>query len=357
MRGRSGAKALAGNVFLRKLGIDHPIIQAPMAGGATTPELVAACSNAGALGSFGCAYQTPEKILETVRKVRSLTKRPFNINLFAGGYEPHRHVDPAPMLALMAQAHADLGLPPPVLPPNPENPFDQQLEAVIEVQPAVFSFTFALPSADVLARVKARGIIVIGTATTVAEAEQLEAAEVDAIVAQGEEAGAHRGTFLKSFEESMVPMRVLVRDVVAAVSLPVIAAGGMMDGKDIAAALKLGAVAAQLGTAFLPCPESGTSDAHKKALLAARQDTTVITRAFSGRHARGLNNKFIEMVRPDAILPFGQQNDLTRAMRAAAAKKGDARYLSLWAGRGVTRSRALPAGELVKTLVAEIAAA
>lgn len=348
---------MTGNDFLRQLGIDHPIIQAPMAGGATTPELVAACCNAGALGSFGCAYQTPEQIIEAAQKVRTLTKRPFNINLFAGGYEPHRHVDPAPMLALMAQVHTDLGLPPPVLPPNPLNPFDQQLEAVIEAQPAVFSFTFALPSADALARVKARGIIVIGTATTVTEAKKLEAVGVDAIVAQGEEAGAHRGTFLTSFEESMVPMRDLVRDMVAAVSLPVIAAGGIMDGEDIAAALQLGAVAAQLGTAFLPCPECGTSEAHKKALLAARQDTTVITRAFSGRHARGLNNKFIEMVRPDAILPFGQQNDLTRSMRGAAAKLGDARYLSLWAGRGVTRSRALPAGELVKTLVAEIAAA
>ena len=348
---------MAENAFLRKWGIDHPIIQAPMAGGATTPELVAACCNAGALGSFGCAYQTPEQILEAARKVKILTQRPFNINLFAGGYEPHRHADPAAMLALMAQVHAELGLPPPVLPPNPESPFDQQLEAVITAQPAVFSFTFGLPPADVLARLKARGIIVIGTATTVAEAKKLEAAGVDAIVAQGEEAGAHRGTFLKSFEESMVPMRELVRDVVAAVNLPVIAAGGIMDGKDIAAALKLGAAAAQLGTAFLPCPECGTSEAHKHALLAARQDTTVITRAFSGRHARGLNNKFIEMVKPDDILPFGQQNDLTRAMRGAAAKKGDARYLSLWAGRGVTRSRVLPAGELVKTLIAEIAAA
>ena len=348
---------MADNAFLRKLGIDHPIIQAPMAGEANTPELVAACANVGALGSLGCAYQTPEQIIESARSVRTLTTRPFNINLFAGGYEPHRQVDPAPMLAVMAQVHAELGLPPPVLPPNPQSPFEEQLEAVIAAKPAVFSFTFGPPPANALARVKAEGIIVFGTATTVAEAKQLEAAGIDAIVAQGEEAGAHRGTFLKSFEESMVPMRDLVRDVVAAVKLPVIAAGGMMNGKDIAAALKLGAVAAQLGTAFLPCPECGTSQTYKQALLAARQDTTVITRAFSGRQARGLNNKFIEMVRPETILPFRQQNDLTRAMRAAAAKKGDAGYLSLWAGRGVTRSRALPAGELVKTLIAEIAAA
>lgn len=348
---------MSGRAFLQKIGIAHPIIVAPMAGGASSPELMAASSEAGALGSLGLAYRTPDQIAEDIAKTRALTARPFNANLFAGGYEPRRRVEPEPMLALMTEVHAELGLPPPVLPPNPESPFDAQFEAVIAAKPAVFSFTFGLPSGAAIARLRAAGIIVIGTATTVDEARHLESAGVDAIVAQGEEAGAHRGTFLGAFEESMVPTLDLTRAIVNAVSLPVIASGGLMDGGDIAAALKAGAVAAQLGTAFLPCPECGTPPAHKKALLAAREDRTVMTRAFSGRPARGLTNAFIERARPDTILPFRQQNDLTRPMRNEAGKRGDPRYLSLWAGRGVTRSRAMPAAALVETLVGEIARA
>jgi nitronate monooxygenase len=343
--------------FLRKLGIAHPILLAPMAGGAGTPELVAAVSNAGGLGSFGGAYSTPEQILEAAKKIRVLTDKPFGINLFAGGYEPHRRVDPAPMMKLMNGIHAELGLPPPVLPPNPASPFDDQLAAVIEARPAVFSFTFGIPEPDVLARLRKRGILLSGTATTLQEARALQEAGVDSIMAQGEEAGAHRGTFLASFEDSMVPMRDLVRSIAGAVSVPVIASGAIMHGRDIAETFRLGAAAAQLGTAFLPCPECGTPETHKKALLAARADTTVITRAFSGRHARGLRNAFIDRAKPETILPFRQQNDLTRPMRNAAGQKGRADYLSLWAGRGVTRSRALPAAELVKTLLVEIAGA
>ncbi len=343
--------------FLRRLGIAHPIILAPMAGGAGTPELVAAVSNAGGLGSWGGAYSTPQQILDAAKQLGTLTSKPFALNLFAGGYEPERKADPAPMLALVARAHDELGLPPPVLPPNPASPFEDQLAAVIEARPVVFSFTFGIPSADALAQLRKAGIVTSGTATTMEEARHLAEAGIDNIVCQGEEAGAHRGTFLKPFEQSMVPVRELVSATLKAVSVPVIASGGLMDGRDIEAMLKLGAVAAQLGTAFLPCPECGAPPAYKDAVLNAASDTTVITRAYSGRPARGLRNGFIDTVGEHDILPFRQQNDLTRPMRGEAGKQGVADYLSLWAGRGVTRARAMPAAELVRTLVAEIAAA
>ena len=325
-----------------------------MAGGAGTPALVAAVSNAGGLGSWGGAYSTPQQILEAAAQIRALTSKPFALNLFAGGYHPERTIDPAPIMALMTRIHAELALPPPVLPPNPQSPFDDQLAAVIEARPAMFSFTFGIPSADAFARLRKAGILTCGTATTVEEGKALAAAGVDCISAQGEEAGAHRGTFLKSFDASMVPVRELVHGLVEAVSVPVIAAGGLMNGRDIAAMLKLGAAAAQLGTAFLPCPECGTPQAHKDALMAARADATLITRAFSGRQARALPNAFIDAAEEGWILPFRQQNDLTRPMRNAAGAQGRAEYLSLWAGRGVTRSRQMPAADLMKTLVAEV---
>ncbi len=345
---------MARNDFLQRLGIEHPIIQAPMGGGFTPPELVAVVSNAGALGSLGAPYLTPAQIAEAAAKIRALTDKPFNLNLFAGGYAAESRTDPAPVLALLGAIHDKLGIPPPVLPPLAPSPFDAQLEAVLEARPKVFSFTFGIPAAPALARLKQRGIVILGTATTVGEAQLLAAVGVDAVVAQGEEAGAHRGTFAGPFEDAMVPTLELVDAIVRNVTIPVIASGGLMDGRDIAAALKRGAVAAQLGTAFLACPECGASKTHKDALLSARTDTTVITRAFSGRQARGLRNAYIDAVKSDMILPFPQQNDLTRPMRGAAAKQDKADYLSLWAGRGVTRIRQMPAADLVKTLVAEI---
>jgi nitronate monooxygenase len=210
-----------------------------------------------------------------------------------------------------------------------------------------------------LAALKKRDIAVAGTATTVQEARRLAEAGIDAIVAQGAEAGAHRGSFAAPFEESMVPLATLLREICGSVTLPVIASGGIMDGRDIAAAQKLGAAAVQLGTAFLTCPESGAPAAYKNALLGAKKDTTVITRAFSGRPARGLTNRFIAMVtgKEQAILPFRQQNDLTRPMRNASGQQGIADFMSLWAGQGVARARQMPAADLVKTLIDEYAGA
>jgi nitronate monooxygenase len=353
--GAQGATAMTSNSLLRRLGIEHPILLAPMAGSGGTPELAAAVSNAGGLGAWGGAYSTPEQIVEVIRRMRQLTTKPFNINLFSGGYETNRKVEPGPMLEIMADAHQKLGLPPPVLPPLPSDPFAQQLEAVLQERPPVFSFTFGIPSAEQISQLKERGIAVVGTATTTEEARRLVQAGVDAIVAQGAEAGAHRGSFAAPFEDSMVPMQMLVHDICKQVSLPVIASGGIMDGRDVAAALQHGAAAVQLGTAFLPCPESGAPEVYKRALLDAKADATVITRAFSGRPARGIVNTFIAMLdgKQNVILPFRQQNDLTRPMRNAAGAQGEAGYISLWAGQGVARARAMPAAELVKTLVAE----
>jgi len=342
--------------LLRRLGIENPVVQGAMGGGPSTPELAAVVSNSGGMGSLGVAYLSSAQIVETIGRTRALTTRAFNVNLFAGGWQQNVPADTAPMLAVLAEMHQSLGLLPPVVPTIPSDPFPEQLEAVLEARPEVFSFTFGIPERNALARLKARGITILGTATAVEEARLLTEAGVDGIIAQGAEAGAHRGTFAGPFETSMVPTLELVRGIAQTVSLPVMAAGGLMDSRDIRAALEAGACAAVLGTAFLVTPESGAPAAHKRAILEAGKDTTVITRAFSGRPARGLVNDFIELLtgREDVILPYPLQNALTRPMRVAAAQQGIPGYLSLWAGTGVARARALPAAELVRRLVEEI---
>ncbi len=345
------------NDLLHRLGIQLPIIQAPMGGGPGNPQLAAAVSNAGGLGSLAGAYLTPDQIRDEVRRTRQLTTRPFNVNLFAGGYQSRPDRDPAPMLEVLSPIHDLLHLSPPSLPRVPPDPFDEQIAAVLELRPDVFSFTFGVPSPDVMRRLRHAGMAIIGTATTVEEAVILAEAGVDGIVAQGAEAGAHRGTFAGSFEAAMIPTMELVRQIAARTSAPVIASGGIMTGAEIAAALRAGAAAVQLGTAFLLCPEAGTSEAYKKAILNAFGDnTTTITRAFSGRAARGLRNRFIEIMsdREELILPFPIQNSLTRTMRSAAASQGNPDYLSLWAGTGVGRARATPAAELIATLMEEL---
>ncbi len=344
------------NSLLQKLGIENPVIQGPMGGGPSTPELVAAVSNAGGLGSLGAAYMKPEEIVSAIRKIQSLTSKPFGVNLFAGDYTAKPVPDPKPMLDLLGEIHARFGLPVPAVPTLPPDPFPTQLEAVLDAGAPIFTFTFGVPDADALHRLRSRKVLVVGTATTVDEAKALTSVGVDAIVAQGAEAGAHRGTFAGAFEKSMVPALELVRGIRAAVATPVIAAGGLMDGRDIRIALQAGASAAALGTAFLASPECGAPAAHKQAVLAAKSDTTLITRAFSGRPARGLKNAFIAELsgREDIILPYPLQNLLTRAMRSAAASRGEAGFLSLWAGTGVARASSLPAAGHVKKLVEEM---
>jgi nitronate monooxygenase len=343
--------------FTRWLGIDHPIIQAPMAGNGSTPAMTAEASAAGGLGSIGAAYLTLDALAAEVAEVRSRTDRPFAINLFAQSESRPGAADPAPMLALLARHHAELGLEPPALPSPPPNALDAQLAAMLVHRPAVVSFTMGLlPPADV-ARLKAAGIKTMGTATTVAEAKALEATGVDAIIAQGSEAGGHRGTFLGPWQAAMIGTMALVPQIVDAVRLPVIAAGGIMDGRGIVAAEALGAAAVQMGTAFLVAPASSAPEAFKAALLAATDSTSTITLAFSGRPARGLRNRFLTEVEavPDQILSFPLQNAATRPMRTAAARKGDIERLSLWSGQASALGRRLGTGELMTRLAAEAA--
>jgi nitronate monooxygenase len=339
----------------RRLGVSHPIIQAPMAGGGDTPELVAAVSNAGALGFIGAAYLAPEQIESTAAAVRAKTNRPFGINVFAP--QPRaEHANPEPMLKRLAPYFAELGLPAPQTAPMPIDRFDEQLATALECGASCFSFTFGLLPPKAAAAIKARGLFLIGTATTVEEALQLEKSGVDAIVTQGSEAGGHRGSFAVDFAQGMVGTISLLPQVADAVRVPVIASGGIMDGRGIVAALALGAEAVQMGTAFLTCHEAGIPDVYKEAILKAHEDQTRITRAFSGRPARGIVNRFMTEMEPAeaAIPPFPIQNSLTRPLRTAAAKQGRPEFLSLWSGQGARMARRESAQELVARLAAEM---
>ncbi|HEX9574692.1 MAG TPA: DUF561 domain-containing protein [Myxococcales bacterium] len=345
--------------LLTRLRIQHPIVQAPMAGGGDTPRLVAAVSEAGALGSIGAAYLTPQQIADSARAVRSLTSRPFGINLFAPVRVPEGPRDLRRAVDRVAPHYAELGLPVPAPPSAPADAFPEQLAAALETGASVFSFTFGLLPGDAVEAIKRRGMFLAGTATTVEEAIALEKAGVDAVVAQGSEAGGHRGSFAGDFETSMVGTIALVPQIADAVRVPVIASGGIMDGRGIAAALALGASAVQMGTAFLTTEEAGVPDCYKQAILGAREHQTRLTRAFSGRPARGIVNRFMDQVDrdPEAILPFPLQNALTRPLRTAAAKAGRAEFLSLWAGQGLRMARREPAARLVARLAAETDAA
>jgi nitronate monooxygenase len=336
----------------RRFALRHPIIQAPLAGGGDTPALVASVGEAGALGFIGAAYLTPAQIAEAARAVRERTSRPFGVSLFAPQPAPAAPGETQRALARVAPYFTELGLDPPVAPVVAADTFAEQLEVALDSGAAAFSFTFGILPSEAIAAIKGRGMFLLGTATTVDEAVVLERAGVDAVVLQGSEAGGHRGTFSGDFQAGLVGLIALVPQVADAVGVPVIASGGIMDGRGIAAALTLGAAAVQLGTAFLTCDEAGVPDAYKQAILDAREDGTRLTRAFSGRPARGIVNRFMTEVEGDspAILPFPLQNTLTRPLRAAAAKRGRAEFLSLWAGQGVRLARRQSAAQLVERL-------
>ena len=341
----------------KQLGIAHPLIQAPMAGGATTPDLVSAVCEAGALGSIAAPYLSAEQIGEVTHAVRSRTTKPFGINLFAPLPMPTA-TDPESALRRVAGYHRELGLPAPQMPAAVAHPFDDQLAAALESGAAVFSFTFGPLPTSAIDAVKARGMLLFGTATTVDEAIALERLGVDAIVAQGSEAGAHRGTFGTNadFDGAMIGTIALVPQVVDAVTIPVIASGAIMDGRGMAAALVLGAQGVQMGTAFLTTDEAGVPEVYKDAILRAHENETRLTRSFSGRPARGIVNRFMNEVDGDGgqdILAFPVQNALTRTLRAEAAKLGRSEFLSLWAGQGVRLARREPAAALVKRVARE----
>lgn len=340
-----------------RLGVRLPIVQAPMAGGPSSPELVGAVSRAGALGSFGFAYLQPEAMLRDADAVRGRTDLPFNVNLFAssqpGAIEPSAQRG---AIAAVAGYYREMGLPAPepVKPPYAPD-LEAQFAAAEQIRPPVLTFHLGVMARERVRHFQSLGVKVGGSATCVEEAQRLEALGVDFIVAQGAEAGGHRGTYLRDPYDAMTGTFAIVRLIVRAVRTPIVAAGGIMDGAGIAAALALGAQAAQLGTAFVPCPESGASPAHKARLLAIKEDETLVTEKFSGKPARGLANRFIrEMDGRDAPqLAFPAQNSLTGSLRAAAAKAGNPDFVAMWAGQAAPLSRELPAAELVAALEAE----
>lgn len=338
------------------LGIEYPIVQAPMAS-ASTPALVAAVCNAGGLGSFGAATTPPERLREVIAEIRRLTDRPFNINLFAPGVEQASASDAESqrMRDILSPYYDQLGIAYPNDVGTPIGPFDAQFEVLLEERVPVFSFHFGPPPEEAIRRMKNAGSTVMASATNLAEALELEAAGVDVIVAQGSEAGGHRGTYAMPMDQSLIGTAALVPLIADAVKVPVIAAGGIMDGRGIRAAMNLGASGVQMGTAFLACPENEIPDAYRQAVLSARGDMTAITRVFSGRPARAIQNRFMDEMthHAESLLAFPLQMAYVGPLRKAGAEQSNPDLISMWAGQGVGLARALPAAELMRRLVTE----
>ena len=347
------------NPLLTRLGMSVPIIQAPMAG-VSTPALAAAASNAGGLGSLGCADLTPEKLRAAVDDLRGRTNRSFNLNFFVNQPAALSGYDAAPMAARLAPYYAEYGLGAVPAPKAPYPPFGAEGVAfLLAVRPAVASFHFGLPEPSAVKALRDAGIMLMGSATTVAEAKALEAGGVHAVIAQGWEAGGHRGVFLGSLDTPGAGTLALTRQMVKATKLPVIAAGGIADGAAIAAVLALGAAAAQIGTAFMLCPEAATKPVHRAAIANAKDNDTTVTRVFSGRPARVIANRFVREMADAAALaaPFPAQHSLTGPLRQPSQDKGSADFLPLYAGQAAGMARAIPAAELMSALILEWRAA
>ncbi|MEO8839747.1 MAG: nitronate monooxygenase [Herbaspirillum sp.] len=350
-----------GTTFTQQIGIDFPLIQAPMAG-TSTVAMAIAVAKSGALGSFATGSLAPDAIRAGVAEIRQQTDKPFNVNLFVVAPAAPSPAELEAAFALLNPIRAELGLPPASAPAKFGQNCAEQLETVIELKVPLVSATFGLLSAASIERLHLAGSKVIGVATNVAESLAWKHNGADYICAQGAEAGGHRGTFIGTCEDSMIGTMALVPQVVDAVGIPVIAAGGMMDGRGIAAALTLGAQAAQLGTAFVSCAEAASHTAWKALLRTAADTSTRATPTFSGRHARGIVNDYIRRMTPHLaeLPPYPVLNALTREIRTAAAKANRPEYLSLWAGQaaGMSNRRAdgIGAAELVRQLIEETSA-
>lgn len=338
------------------LGIQYPIIQAPMAGGITTPALIAAVSNAGGLGSLGAGYMPPELLYEAIRDVKALTNRPFAVNLFV----PEQHQVTFEQMkkaqnAIQASCH-ELGIhiDPVTAPYSPD--FAAQMDVILSEQVPVFSFVFGLLPSRWINLLKKNQTCIIGTATTLAEALLLQEQNIDALVFQGAEAGGHRGSFLTPAEDALIKLFDLISSLKGQIKIPIVAAGGIMDGKKIHKMMQLGASGVQMGTAFLSCPESGAYPEYKKALLDKSMGETILTRSFSGKLARGIANKFtIRMdAYKDTILDYPIQNALTTTMRKTASSLHCIDFLSLWAGEQYMLSRGMGVNELITQLIDEV---
>jgi len=337
------------------LGIRHPIVLGPF-GGLSSVRLTAAVSEAGGLGSYGLYGYDGERIRQTAAELRAATARPFAFNIWLPTGD---EAEPGPQHAVYAQAlqpfYEAVGVEVPARPERYMPSLDEQLDAIWDAAPAVLSVVYGVPSADLIAGARSRGIRVVGTATTVAEALALEAGGVDAIVATGMEAAGHRVSFLRSPEESLVGTFALVPQVVDAVGIPVIAAGGVADRRGAAAAFALGASAVQVGTAFLATAESAANDAHRAAIRSTSADASVLTRAMSGRLARGARNRVVRAIEASGtIAPFPMQNWLTGRFRTAAGQQNLGELQSLWLGQSAPLARWDTASEVFDELVAGV---
>lgn len=354
--------AMPTNRLLPLLGISMPLIQAPMAG-VSSPEMAAAVSDAGALGSIAVGAGNAEAARNMIRSVRSRTDRPFNVNLFCHAPAAPDPAKEAAWTRRFAPLFAEYGAEPPTQLREIYRSFlvdDAMLQVLLEERPAVVSFHFGLPSAAAIAALKQAGIVLLASATNLAEAHAVAAAGLDAVVAQGWEAGGHRGVFDPDAADEMLGTCALVRLIAATLDIPVIAAGGIMDGRGIAAALALGAAAAQLGTAFIACDESLADAGYRAALVQGGGAGTVMTRMVSGRPARILPNRFAALNGgcEDAAVPaYPIAYDLGKALHAAAKARGEHGYGAHWAGQGAPLLRSMTAAELVRTLGAELAQA
>ena len=343
-----------------KLGITYPIIQGPFGRGASTALLAATVSNAGGLGSFGANDLTPEAVFQIAGEIRKLTDRPFGMNLWVSTHDAGGDTLDAEtydrVLSLLAPYYQELGVELPERPPAKAANFEEQVDALIEARPAVFSFVFGIPSPQILATCREKGIATVGGASTVDEAIAMEAAGVDMVVASGFEAGGHRPSFLKSAEDSLVGTFALVPQIADRVRIPVIAAGGIADGRGLAAAMDLGADAVQIGTAFLACEESGAHPLHRQLLFQeAAAKSTGLTRAYTGRLARGLSHRFAaEMQKHEALFAkYPAHSWILAPLRAAALAQGRSDLVALWAGQAAPLIRHRKAGELFAALVQE----
>lgn len=343
--------------FTDWLGIDLPIIQAPMAGAAASAMAVAA-SNAGGLGSIGCATLSPDALRTELEALRAGTRRPFNVNFFC-------HTPPVADVererqwrAALAPYHRQYGIDPDDIPAGPGRaPFSATAADLLEdIRPAVVSFHFGLPPADLFDRVKAMGAKTFCSATTVTEALWLEAHGIDAIIAQGVEAGGHRGMFLTDDLTTQIGTFALLPQIVQAVQVPVIAAGGIVDARGVAAALSLGAAAAQVGTAYLLCPEATISAVHRAALKSAAARHTALTNLFTGRPARGIVNRVMREFGPmsSAAPAFPLATAAIVPLRAKAEAEGSGDFTPLWCGQNASGCKEIPAAQLTRELAAAL---
>ncbi len=347
--------------FTDLFGIQYPIVQGPFGGGLSSVELTATVSNAGALGSFGMQPYTPEQIVETSLAIRKQTNKPFNLNLWVNDRDARLSdfddKDYQTLTEIFKPYFDELGLPIPERPQNLGPKYEDQLQAIFEVKPAVFSFVFGIPTENDLEKLRSLGIKTVGTATTVDEAIALEKAGVDAIAATGMEAGGHRVSFLKSAEDSLTGLFSLIPQVADAIKVPVIAAGGIVDARGVKAALALGADAVQMGTAFLATTQSNASADHKERLFGPDAKYTTLTKVFTGRLSRGLKNRLTEELKDKGHLmaPYPLQGKFMGHLKAyPATSSSNPDFKSFWAGQSASLLKHKDARILIETLVHEL---